>query len=282
MTREQHFVAVLMSDPRKLLDDRAYYGPMLQALSETLMTSGHLMRPIQCLHEHQKEHFLHSPPGLYAGVVFLGQMFRHKTFIEAVVRNMSGPKVMLDHHFDDLAIHSVREDAVTGMQMLTEHLLSLGHRHIAYVDSDNPDTNPWKRQGVNLALREAGQPELPAGWIAGCRFNFSDAAAALEWFLELDPAPSAVICCDDYLALYVLQAAAERGMRVPRDISITGYGDTAVVGGRSGFLTSVAFPSTEMGRRAAEMIAGPPDAAPAAVLVPPQLMVRGSSAAPAE
>ncbi len=281
MTIEKCFVAVLMSDPKKLLDDEKYYGPMLRELSEALLAKNIMMRPVQCLHEHQKQHFLLSPEGMYSGIVALGQMYKHKEFVEAVVRRMPGPKVMLDHHFDDIAMHSVREDALAGMRTVTEHMLSLGHRHIAYLDMDRPDGNPWKREGLNLALRQAGRSQLAPGWIAGCRMNFSDVSAALDWFLDLEPRPTGIVCCDDDRALHLLQAAAEQGLRVPDDLSITGYGDTAVTTGRSHILTSVAFASKELGRKAAELVCGPEDAKPISILVTPDLVPRGSTAEPA-
>ena len=278
-SRKDMFVAVLMPDTRRVLANKDYYGAMVQGLSDELMRKGLHIRPIQCLHGYQKEHFLHSPHSLYCGVVFMA-LYQDKLFIRAVVESLPGPKVVLDHHFDDLSTHSVREDAVGGMRALTEHLLSLGHRHIAYVDMSRPDANPWKREGVNLALREAGLPELARGWVAGCRDNFSDAAAALEWFLEMKPRPTAVICCDDVRALFLLQAAAERGLRIPNDLSISGYGDAAVRTGRSKVLTSASVDVVEMGRRAAELAAGDPDAKPVSVLVPLKLEVRGTTAGP--
>jgi DNA-binding LacI/PurR family transcriptional regulator len=274
------FVATLMPSPQELLGDETYYGPMLQGLSDGLLDKGLLMRPIQCLHDYQQDAFLHSPPGLYAGAVFVGNIYADKAFIQEVVRRMPGPKVMLDHHFGDIPMHSVREDAVAGMRTLAGHLLSLGHRRIAYLDMPDAEANPWKRDGVNLALREASLPELARGWVAGCRRKFSDVAEALDWFTSLTPPPTAIMCCDDVRALLVLQAAAERGLRVPHDISVTGYGDMAVRTGRSRALTSVAMDVKLMGRRAAELAAGPGDAKPVPVLVPPELVARGTTARP--
>ena len=118
--------------------------------------------------------------------------------------------------------------------------------------------------------------------MAGCRDNFSDVAAALDWFLELKPRPTAVIAASDSRALLLLQAAAERGLRVPQDLAITGYGDTAVRTGRSAILTSVWVDPAAMGRRAAELVLGPAEAPPEYVKIPPELAVRGSTAAPAE
>ena len=278
---QARFVAVLMPESQKFLTDRLYYGPMLQGLNDALMEKHVFMRPVQCLHEYQRDHFLHSSQRLYSGVVFLGPVYTFDLFIRAVAQALPGPKVMLDHHCEDLAIHSVREDAVAGMHMVVEHLLALGHRHIAYLDNERPDINPWKRGGVDDALKAAGLPGLQRGWTAGCRTNFADAAAALEWFSGLAPRPTAVVCADDLRALLLLQAAAEQGLRVPQDLSIAGFGDVAVRSGRSLRLTSVGIDPALMGRRAAELVTGAENAAPVAALVPPELFVRGTTGAPA-
>jgi len=276
-----HFVVVLLPEPEKILDDKTYYGPMLQGLHEALLERGFYMRPVACLHEYQRERFLDFHSELYAGAVFLGPVFAFEDFIRKVSERVPGPKVLLDHRLEGLVAHSVQEDAEAGMRMLTEHLLGLGHRHLAYLEMSNPQANPWKRQGVNQALRAAGLEPLAHGRVAGCRDNFSDVSAALDWFLTLEPRPSAVLCADDIRALLLLQAAAERGLRVPQDLSLTGFGDIAVRTGRSKVLTSVHFDPALMGRRAAELIAGGSAAKPTAVLIPPELAVRGTAAAPA-
>jgi len=274
-----HFVAVLMPEPESLLDDKGYYGPMLQGLSDALREQGFYMRPLQCLHEYQRERFLGSPAALYAGVVFLGPTGTFEPFVREVTLRAPGPKVLLDHHLEGLAAHSVREDAEAGMRMLTAHLLGQGHRQLAYIEMGDPKVNPWKRRGINLALTQAGLPELGRGLVAGCRDNFSDVSAALDWFLTLEPRPTAVLCSDDVRALLLLQAAAERSLRVPHDLSITGFGDLAVRTGRSKALTSAHIDPVQMGRRAAELIAAGP-AEPLAVLMPPELVVRTTTAPP--
>ncbi|MHC4914526.1 MAG: LacI family DNA-binding transcriptional regulator [Planctomycetota bacterium] len=276
------FAAALLPEPQSLISDRLYYGPMLQGLSDALLERGVIMRPVQCLQEYQQEQLLETPPGFYTGVVFLGPLYTAREFIEAVVAKFTGPKVMLDHHFDDIKIHSVRDDSAAGMRLLTEHLVSLGHRRVAYLDRGNPEANPWKREGVVEALSAAGLPALERGWSAGCRDNFGDVATALDWFAELDPRPTAVVCFDDRRALLLLQAAAEKGLRVPEDLSIAGYGDVAVRTGRSEILTSVQVDADQMGRRAAELVAGDPRGEIQSLLVTPKLMARKSTAAPGE
>ena len=280
--RESHsgrFVAVLTAKTELLRLHKLYYGPMLQGLSEVLLDKGLCIRPVQCAHEYQRQDFLNHAPDVYAGIVFLGDIYQFEPFVKTVAGQFDGPKLVLDHHFPDLPIHSVREDSAAGMRVLTEHLLGLGHEHIAYLDSDRPEDNPWKREGVNQALREAGRPELGPGWTASCRRIFSDAATALDWFLSMDPRPTAIIGSDDNRALLLLQAAAEQGLRVPGDLSIAGFGDSAVRGGRSQKLTSTSLDPAVLGRKAAELLTAPEQKA-VSVLVPLELEARGTTGAP--
>jgi len=276
----KRFAALLLPDAEEVFANQRYYGRMLESLSAGLLEEGIMLRPMQCLHAYQKEHFLATPERFYVGVAILGPLYTARSFVEAVVERMVGPKVLLDHHLEGLRMHSVREDAVKGMRRVTEYLLSLGHREFGYIDVSDPEGNPWKRQGVNAALRDAGVAELGRGKVAGCRVNYLDVVAALDWFEGLDPRPTALICSDDTRAMLLLQAATERGMRVPGDISITGFGD--YMNGPEGTrcLTSLADNPVEMGREAARLLAGDPEAEPVSVLVAPDLVVRGTSGPP--
>jgi len=276
----RRFAAALLPEPQALISQKLYYGPMLQGLGEGLLEAGIMLRPVHCMQLYQQQRFLETPRGFYAGLAFMGTIYACEGFIRRVAGEMSCPKVMVDHHFEDLAMHSVRDDAQSGMRALTEHLVGLGHRHVAYLDKGSPEANPWKREGVREALLAAGLPALERGWVAGCRDNFADVSAALEWFMDLSPRPTAVVCFDDTRALLALQAAAERGMRVPEDLSVAGYGDEAVRTGRSQVLTSMHIDAEQMGRRAAELLVRGGGAEPVALMLAPELRARASTAAP--
>ncbi|MHC4916812.1 MAG: LacI family DNA-binding transcriptional regulator [Planctomycetota bacterium] len=279
--KRARFVPVLMPETRELESRWVYYSRMIEALNGGLAEDGIFMRLVPCLHDYQRDHFLQTLGSQYCGAIFLGPMYVYRDFIAEVVEELEGPKVMLDHHFDDLPIHSVREDAVAGMRAVAEHLLGLGHRDIAYLDHADSEANPWKRQGISEALAGAGLPQLGKGRVAGSRHQFADAAAALDWFLEAEEKPTAIMCCDDGHALFLLRAAAERGIEVPADLSVAGYGDFAALTGRSRSLTSAAADPAEIGRRAARLVVESPGPDPVAELITPDLVVRGTTAAPA-
>jgi len=166
------------------------------------------------------------------------------------------------------------------MAAMTGHLISLGHRHIAYVDMSDPRANPWKRQGVDAAVRNAGLEPLHKEWVAGCRHNQEDCAAALDWFMGLSPRPTAVVCSDDTRARMLITAARERGIDIPGDLSVTGYGDTDARKGLGQDLTTVLVDPAEIGRKAAEiLVRGDPNNC-SQVLIEPGLIIRETAAPP--
>ncbi len=273
------FVAVLATNA-KLFEDGNIYAEMLQAFCDRLLESRTFMRLVGCRHEYQRKHFLDTLGQQYSGIVFLSTIYRYDEFIRATIANFEGPMVLLDHFIESLPVSSVLDDSAAGMKKATEHLLQLGHRSLAYLDMYRSADNPWKREGICTALREAGLPELEVGRTAACHNEFEDALVALDWFMELDSPPTAIICFDDDRALFMLRAAAERGLNVPGDISVLGYGDTAFRKGKSGILTSLDTDAPGQGRMTADLVTGAMPNEARKFLVEPKLVVRGSTAPP--
>ena len=105
----------------------------------------------------------------------------------------------------------------------TRHLLSLGHRTVYHVAGPLSCLDAKERvDGWRQALREAGAPEpavLAGDWSARSGYELGSRLAAGE------PGPSAVFCGNDTMALGVIRAMSERGLRVPNDVSVIGFDD---------------------------------------------------------
>ncbi|HEV2372353.1 MAG TPA: LacI family DNA-binding transcriptional regulator [Streptosporangiaceae bacterium] len=142
----------------------------------------------------------------------------------------------------------------SGARAITRHLIELGHRRIGVITGPPDWHTRDERVGGHLAaLAEAGvlgDPELMR--------HGEPAAKTGVWagaeLLDLRPRPSAVTCFNDKVAVGVMEAAAARGLRVPEDLSVTGFDDIDVSRATTPRLTTVRQPLQEMGRTAVTML----------------------------
>jgi len=131
---------------------------------------------------------------------------------------------------------------------LIGRLIADGHRRIAHVRG-HPDhgASQWRLAGYRSALRRAGLRHDPALVVQG-EFSFDSGLAAGHRLLDLRAPPTAIFAANDDMAAGVMRAAAERGLRVPRDLSVCGFDDTPISRQIFPRLTTVQQPAREMGQ----------------------------------
>lgn len=151
-------------------------------------------------------------------------------------------------------IPSVSAAHASGADQAMQHLLALGHRHIAAV------TGPagWqatedRRRGYYAALAGAGILPDPELEVEG-DFEIAGGVKAGEYLFDLRNPPTAVFAFNDNLAIGVIQAARSRGLRVPEDVSVVGFDDLEFATIVTPSLTTVRQPLAEMGRTAVSML----------------------------
>lgn len=176
----------------------------------------------------------------------------------------------------------VDTDQAGGARQATEHLLGLGHRTVHHLAGPVASRPAARRiEGWRDALRGAGR-EVPAV-VRGDWSVESGYLAGRE--LAGDPACTAVFCSNDQMALGLYRALAETGRRVPDDVSVVGFDDTADGRGYAPPLTSVHQDFADVGHRcvasALELVRSGPPLEPQVTIVQTQLVVRESTAPPA-
>lgn len=169
-------------------------------------------------------------------------------------------------------------DGRDGLLQATRHLIERGHREIAHLGwPHDSSVGHDRRSGWQQACREAG---LPARLDVAVEDDFEAAYAASRHLLDADPAPTAVVCSSDTLALALLRAATERGVLVGRDLALTGFDDSPTAALVSPSLTSLRQPLEEVAQHLVAaleaQIHGEPGP-PRQLLLPPRLVVRESS-----
>lgn len=191
------------------------------------------------------------------------------------------PFVRLCPPEDDHPAPRVWFDDRAAMLAMTRHVLALGHRDLAFITGMPEGTFDPRRLGYLDAVREARLPAAERHIVYGA-YTFNATLPVARQLLQRKRRPTAVLCGSDDMAAAVLQAAASLGLRVPQDLSVTGFDDGYVAEITTPGLTTVHAPLHELGQAAADLlIKGPPDMTAGMVLSRPwRLVRRASDAAP--
>ena len=191
------------------------------------------------------------------------------------------PLVLIDPlNHPRVRVVSVGATNFAGGLTATQHLLDLGHRRIGYVGAHpSAACNQARMHGFRAAMEAAGL-SVPAEYISSGRFLYEHGLAGGASLLDSVEPPTAIFAGSDELALGVIEAARERGLGVPQDLSVVGFDDTQLARMASPPLTTVRQPLWEMGgvalRTALRLAAGEAIESHHVELAT-QLVVRGST-----
>jgi LacI family transcriptional regulator len=208
------------------------------------------------------------------GVLYASMATRELTLPKALVGQ---PVVALNCLTADGAVPSVLPDERAAGAAAAGVLLGRGHRDgIALLGETPPEVYAARerRAGIETALAAAGTAlaaELACAWWPEPGYEAVLAA------LRTDPAPRALICLNDRVALGAYQAAQEAGVAIGAELSVVSFDDSELAGWLRPALTSVALPHAEMGERAVRRLLDPQSAA-GAELVPMPVRDRESVA----
>jgi len=189
-----------------------------------------------------------------------------------IERNLRGVSRPLEY---DL----VAADDVDGGLRCTRHLLEGGRRRVAFVAGSPTSSHEGRMAGYLAALQQSG-----GGWhpLVLEQRAATPTKAAYEDLTDavLESGVDGVVCYQDYTALGLIMGLLTRGVRVPRDVAVTGFDDLPIGKAFALGLTTFAFSTAVIARQARRLMEGrtlDPDGPPIKVLVPGDLVVRESS-----
>ncbi|MFH8883091.1 LacI family DNA-binding transcriptional regulator [Streptomyces californicus] len=191
------------------------------------------------------------------------------------------PLVMLDSDPSDTGPAArVNLDIADGMRQVTDHLLDLGHRRFLHLASA---VDTWtftvRADALHEALRAVENATVRTVRAA---LDVRAGREAVERALAIaGERPTAIVCDDDILAAGACKAARRLGLRVPDELSVTGFDDLALATALEPELTTVRLPAEQVGERGMEALLAVLDGRPAEHgRLPVRLVVRGSTAPP--
>lgn len=144
---------------------------------------------------------------------------------------------------------------VAAMEQLAGHLVGLGHKDIGMLAGITTDNDRAKErvEGLRAALSRRGM-KLSERSTREIAYSVRGARRAFAETLEDGTLPTALVCGNDVIAMGVLFEARDRGIRIPEELSVTGFDDLPLTAHFRPALTTVHVPAEQMGAAAAEVL----------------------------
>jgi LacI family transcriptional regulator len=247
ITRQTRTLGVLLPD---LFGE--FFSEIIRGVDATARRSGyHLLVSGSHSDRAETEAMLRAMRGRVDGLIVLSSDLDAKTIESHLPHNL--PVVLLGARRNGGGVHTIDMDNYGGARAMTRHLLALGHRRIAFVAGPTTNRDADERlRGFRDGMRSATQGAR-ALEVSG-DFREEGGYRAAERILRSRPRPSAVFAANDSMAIGLLSAFRERGLRIPDDIAVAGFDDVPIARFTSPPLSTVRVPIAELGLIAARRL----------------------------
>ena len=263
--------------------DNAIFANTVHALQKTLDEAGYML--LLASHEFDAEIEVRATRALIErgvdGMVLLGTT--HPPSVFQIIRAHHIPYV-LTWALDESGRHPcIGFNSRTAAIRLADYLLDLGHSEFAMISgiTANNERAKERRDGVREAIAARGA-RLPAARIVEKPFTLSAGREGLREVMTGRQLPTAVICGNDVLAIGAMAECNALGIAVPQQVSVTGFDDMEIASLMTPGLTTMHFPTTELGTYAARHLLSRLAGKSVDPLreLPVELIVRGTTAPP--
>jgi DNA-binding LacI/PurR family transcriptional regulator len=200
------------------------------------------------------------------------------------LKSRISPFVFINKFLRVPEMDAVGVDNYHAVNLAVEYLVAQGHRRIGTLYGNITSVDGFERKDAfEQALDRAGLPIDPRLEICGM-WRDEDACQETRRMLESDARPTAMFCANDMMAIGAMRAIREKGLAVPRDISLVGYDDVEMCRYIDVPLTTIRPPLIEVGKRSVELlmeVLKDPARTPQQIALHAELVVRASTAKPA-
>lgn len=249
-TRRSHALGVVLSS----IDD-PFFSEILHGMEEVIQSSGYSLfiaaahrdpgrerEIVEAMVEHRAD-----------GVIICSTSFseeRSRQFLRYGV-----PIVVVNNQAVEDFRYSIYHDDIDGMRQVTRHLIELEHKRIAYLgNSASGRTTMDRLTGFCQEMKSAGL-SVPAEYIfEAAGGGTEDGASAAKYFLDLAERPTALVCYNDMMAIGVMKSLQQAGIRIPEDVSITGFDNIIFSAYTNPPLTTLDQPKRFIGAEAARLL----------------------------
>ena len=235
--------------------DNALFAAGIQSLQRRLKYHGYTL--IVASHEYDLDEELKEVNILLRqgvdALLLVGS--RHDPKLIQVIENKGVPSVNCWAYDPRSEQPCIGFDNRKAARKITQYLVDLGHVDFAVIagKTKNNDRAFDRLLGITEVIGE-NNLNLPEDRIQQCFYSVKKGREAMRRFLNTDRRPTAVLCGNDILALGAIAECQSAGIKVPQEISITGFDDLDMSSQMIPALTTIHVPSAEMGEQAADFL----------------------------
>ncbi len=175
---------------------------------------------------------------------------------------------------------NIRVNYRRGIERLVEYLHDLGHRRLAFIGHHTTLAPTSEREVAFLNSVKRFAPEME--WRTDTdRDGFDGGRLAVQRLLSSGFQPTAIVCVNDFMAIGVMRSLREHGLRIPEDVSVTGFDNIRLAEYAEPPLTTVHIPRDEIGRLAFAALAPDkeaPNISGHEIVIEPEVVLRASTA----
>jgi LacI family transcriptional regulator len=196
------------------------------------------------------------------------------------LRSAAIPIVQISREIEGAELDFVGSDDARGMELAIAHLHGLGHRRIALIGgNDAISTGRERRKSYRRTMKALGLP-IDESWLVEGFGTRDTGFNGIQAVLEMPGTPTAAACFNDLVAFGAMLGLRHRNREAGRDFSLVGCDDVSEARQWYPGLTTIQNHQSQMGTKAAELLLeriNNQNRAPERILIPPTLVIRGST-----
>ena len=175
-------------------------------------------------------------------------------FNDPILSLSDRPFVFVNRLFSNNICNCVGPGDYAGAQMAAQHLVDLGHQRIAYINGRKKWHEAQNRLYGFMDIIKSNNLPIDEGVIQQGDWGVDSGYQATQALLALKERPTAIFAANDIMAMGVIYAIQDAGLRIPEDIALVGYDDREFAAWVRPSLTTIRMPSYEMGQAAARLL----------------------------
>lgn len=193
------------------------------------------------------------------GIIFMGGRINLSNCSQELAKEVEDiakkiPIVLVNGNLPDSSLHRVIINEGKGAEMLTQHLIDLGHKEIAFFGGyDYVSTTTQKVKAFKKTMKANGL-KVSNDWVLYGDFSMDAGKKLMADILKREKRPTAIFCVNDVTAVGAVKVAVEAGLKIPEDMAIVGFDDTILASTVIPELTTVSQKSLELGKNAVNVL----------------------------